>query len=46
MRRSHDAIKHTAAVTDCPHCGELKLMHHICESCGAYRDLQVLEPKL
>jgi len=44
MRRSHHALKHTAAVTDCPNCGELKLMHHICEACGSYRSLQVLEP--
>lgn len=41
MRRSHDRIQHTAASMTCPECGELKLMHHVCPSCGTYRGRQV-----
>ena len=44
MRRSHDGLTHTAAVTDCPECSELKLMHHVCPKCGTYRGKQVLAP--
>lgn len=39
MRRAHDHIVHTAAVSDCPNCGELHLRHHVCEHCGHYRGL-------
>jgi large subunit ribosomal protein L32 len=42
MRRAHDHITPTAAVTLCPTCGELKLMHHICAACGTYRGMQIL----
>lgn len=45
MRRAHDFLEHTAAVEDCPNCGELKLRHHVCEACGAYRGLQIAEPR-
>jgi len=41
MRRSHHAIEFKSAVHDCPNCGELKLYHHICDSCGFYRGEQV-----
>lgn len=44
MRRSHHALKPTAAAMVCPTCGELKLLHHICASCGTYRGRQVLAP--
>lgn len=43
MRRAHDAIHHTAAAESCPECGELKLRHRVCESCGTYRGEQVIE---
>jgi large subunit ribosomal protein L32 len=43
MRRAHDAIKLTAASESCPECGELKLRHRVCEACGTYRGMQVLE---
>ena len=43
MRRSHDAIQYSAAVESCPSCGEMKLRHHVCESCVSYRGKQVLE---
>lgn len=43
MRRAHDALKFTAAAEGCPECGELKLRHRVCESCGTYRGAQVIE---
>jgi len=43
MRRSHDSISYTAAAESCPSCGELKLRHRVCESCGTYRGMQVLD---
>jgi large subunit ribosomal protein L32 len=43
MRRAHDALKFTAAVESCKVCGELKLRHRICESCGTYRGRQMVE---
>jgi large subunit ribosomal protein L32 len=43
MRRSHHAIKFSAAVESCPACGEPKLRHHICTSCGDYRGRQIVE---
>jgi large subunit ribosomal protein L32 len=43
MRRSHDALSFSAAVQDCPNCGNLTLRHHVCENCGQYRGEQVLE---
>ncbi len=45
-RRAHDFLQHTAAVTYCDHCGEPKLMHHVCAACGTYRGLQLLPSKL
>lgn len=42
MRRSHHAIKPNAAAMICPSCGELKLMHRVCESCGTYKGAQVI----
>ena len=42
MRRSHHAIKANAAVMICPSCGELKLMHHVCEACGTYKGVEIL----
>ncbi|MFP6759751.1 MAG: 50S ribosomal protein L32 [Alphaproteobacteria bacterium] len=40
-RRAHDAL-HTAPPTECPNCGELRRPHHICGSCGHYRDREVV----
>jgi large subunit ribosomal protein L32 len=44
MRRSHDALKFTAAVEVCTAagCGELKVRHHVCAACGEYRGRQVV----
>lgn len=41
MRRSHDALKN-AAFAECDNCGELKRPHHVCSSCGHYRDREVI----
>lgn len=41
MRRSHDAMKRTFAII-CPSCGEAKLPHRACGSCGEYRGRKVL----
>ncbi|MCB2186387.1 MAG: 50S ribosomal protein L32 [Deltaproteobacteria bacterium] len=43
-RRSHDAITLPNVVL-CPQCGEPKLPHKVCPSCGTYKSRQLLEPK-
>ena len=40
-RRSHDALK-KASWVECKNCGELKLSHHICLSCGYYSKNEIL----
>lgn len=35
MRRSHHGLK-PVGVVDCPTCGDWKLPHHLCRSCGHY----------
>ncbi len=35
MRRAHHALK-PINTAECPNCGELKLPHHVCASCGYY----------
>ena len=42
-RRAHDHLNFTAAVDSCDECGELKLRHRICESCGTYRGRKMVE---
>lgn len=41
MRRSHDALKATRT-GECPNCGEIKLPHHVCGSCGHYDGREVV----
>ena len=42
QRRSH--IKAAAPnLTPCSQCGETKLAHHVCPSCGTYRGRTVIE---
>jgi len=41
QRRSHHAIQ-PAGQSVCPECGERKRPHHVCQSCGFYRDRQVV----
>jgi large subunit ribosomal protein L32 len=43
-RRAHDALEHPAMST-CPSCGEVKLPHRACPSCGTYRGRQIIEGK-
>jgi large subunit ribosomal protein L32 len=42
MRRAHHALKLVASM-ECPQCGDRKLPHHLCPSCGQYKGRQVLE---
>ena len=42
MRRAHDALP-APAYAECPNCGELKRPHHVCNTCGYYRDREVVE---
>ena len=42
-RRAHDALA-ASVCQECPKCGELKRPHHICDSCGFYRDREVVQP--
>ena len=41
MRRSHHALSPVIS-QECPNCGELKLPHNLCPSCGFYKDRAVL----
>ena len=43
MRRAHDFITFSAAITECQDCGALKLSHHVCDHCGMYRGIQILK---
>lgn len=36
MRRSHHALV-PANYSECPNCGDIKLSHHVCKSCGHYK---------
>jgi large subunit ribosomal protein L32 len=40
MRRSHDRLAPTSHI-ECPQCGEQKRPHHVCGSCGYYREREV-----
>ena len=41
MRRSHLGLSSMNFV-ECPNCGELKLSHHICSSCGYYNKKSIV----
>lgn len=41
MRRGHDSLT-AANPLECTNCGELKLPHHVCSSCGHYADREVV----
>ena len=43
-RRTHDFLAKPASST-CPNCGESKLPHRVCASCGHYRGRDVVEVK-
>jgi large subunit ribosomal protein L32 len=44
MRRSHHRLA-PAAYAECSNCGELKRPHHVCGSCGHYKDREVTKAK-
>jgi len=44
MRRSHDKLT-APSVSICPQCGEAKLPHHACPSCGTYKGRTVIATK-
>lgn len=44
MRRSHHRLA-PAAYAECSNCGELKRPHHVCGSCGHYKDREVVKAK-
>lgn len=41
-RRSHDALT-PPTVVKCSHCGDPKRPHHVCPSCGTYRERQIID---
>ncbi len=41
MRRAHHALASVTSM-ECPNCGELKLPHHVCGSCGHYDGREVV----
>ncbi len=41
-RSANDRIS-APARTVCPQCGEVKLPHRVCPSCGFYRNREVIE---
>lgn len=44
QRRAH--IKAEApTLTACPQCGETKVSHHVCYSCGTYKGRTIIEIK-
>ena len=40
-RRHHLALK-LPQLMDCPQCGQKKLTHYVCPSCGTYNGHQIL----
>lgn len=41
-RRTHHKAESPALIS-CPRCGDFKLPHRVCMTCGTYRDQQVIE---
>ena len=41
-RRSHDALS-APGLSTCDNCGEPKLPHRVCTSCGHYKGREVIE---
>lgn len=41
-RRSHHTLNAVNFV-ECPNCGEFKLAHHICGSCGYYNKKEIVD---
>jgi len=43
-RRAHAKVS-GPNLSACPQCGEAKLQHHVCKSCGFYNGRTVIETK-
>jgi len=43
-RRAH-LHPNVMQTTPCPHCGNFKLPHRVCPSCGYYKDTPVTNPE-
>jgi large subunit ribosomal protein L32 len=43
-RRAHDAL-HPINLVQCSNCGEMRLPHTVCPSCGHYQGREVLNLK-
>lgn len=41
-RRAHDALESHNLVA-CPNCGEMRLPHRVCPSCGHYKGREIIE---
>ncbi len=41
-RRAHDALK-AVNLVQCSNCGEMRLPHTVCPSCGFYQGREVIE---
>ncbi|MGI9491768.1 MAG: 50S ribosomal protein L32 [Geminicoccaceae bacterium] len=41
MRRAHDRLA-TVNLAECSNCGEPKLPHHVCDTCGYYNGREVI----
>ena len=41
-RRTHQKLE-APTTTECPECGETRLPHHACPSCGSYRGRNIIE---
>ena len=41
-RRSANSKLSTPARSECPRCGAPKLPHHVCPSCGYYKDREIV----
>ncbi len=44
MRRAHDALG-ANSYHECSNCGELKIPHNVCPSCGQYDKREVVAKK-
>lgn len=40
-RRTHDRIR-VANIIECPRCHSKKLAHHVCLSCGYYKNTEII----
>jgi large subunit ribosomal protein L32 len=41
-RRTHQKIS-APNLTSCPQCGEARLPHHVCPSCGMYKGRTIID---